>query len=325
MKLTPRHAKTGLPIFSACHLFAFWPDPVTMIYISACVAFNLTLAALAAATEKDLPVATPTLPAFIAITLEQRRVGMGRAVTVHAQAKWADGEPAVNCELLPYVNGHRWGAHERTDAQGVAVFHIPLPRVGKAEICVAAMPPITEPDDFWIWPGPQNVAGPAWMQKTFTLDAVPLEAWLWVAVDDGVAVFINGSAVVQKVGWRNNAPVAIPASLLRAGENVISVEASNGGGSAGLLLRLDFRTEAGWLNVVSAEGWNCYAEKPAGWPLASASAGRPVEVVARADKGDSRPLPWPSLKETQRMAAHYGHGALRRGDEPALSLGALSR
>jgi hypothetical protein len=257
---------------------------------------------LAAASDSIPRAAAPGLPATVEITLDQKQVGMGRAVTVHAQAKLGDGKPAANCELLPYVNGHRWGAHEKTDAQGAAVFHIPLPRVGKAEICVAAMPPITEPDDFWIWPGPQNVVGPAWMQKTFALGAAPLDASLWVAVDDGAAVFINGSAVAQKGGWTNNAPVAIPDLLLRAGENVISVEAINGGGPSGLLLRLDLRTANGPLSVVSAAGWKGFATKPAEWPLASASAGQPVEVIARVDKGGSRPMPWPSMKETQRMA-----------------------
>jgi len=102
-------------------------------------------------------------PRTVSVTVEQQRIGIGRSVTVRAVARQADGSPVAGCELLPYVNGRRWGSHEKADQRGEAVFHIPLPRAGATEIRVAVLSPMGEPDDFWIWHGPQNVAGSVWI------------------------------------------------------------------------------------------------------------------------------------------------------------------
>lgn len=58
-------------------------------------------------------VSESSLPTTVEISLDQKQIGMGQSVTVRAQAKRADSEPAADCELLPYVTGHRRGAHSR--------------------------------------------------------------------------------------------------------------------------------------------------------------------------------------------------------------------
>jgi hypothetical protein len=69
----------------------------------------------------------------ISIQVDQNSIRMGGMVRVTASVPDRAG-----LLLLPYVNGRRWGAHERPDADGKAVFHIPLPNPGPARIEVAA-------------------------------------------------------------------------------------------------------------------------------------------------------------------------------------------
>jgi len=131
---------------------------------------------------------------------------------------------------------------------------------------------------------------------------LPADGALWLAVDDGATVFLNGKQVAQKIGWANNAPVKLDAGLFHLGKNVIAVEASNGGGPAGILLRLDMHMEKRIQSIVSDSSWVGFATKPEGWPTVEADKGVPVTVVARADQGAARPMPWPSMAETHRIA-----------------------
>ncbi len=244
----------------------------------------------------------PDVPAAISVTVAPRAIAMGRSVTVRATARRGDGTAAVGYELLPFANGRRWGAHEQTDANGEAVFHIPLPRPGPAEIRVGAVVAPAKPDDFWIWHGPQNVPGPVWLQKTFTLSAEPQSGSLWVAADDVATVYLNGTQLTHKGGWKYNAPIALGAGAFRHGVNLLSVQVTNGAGPSGLLLRLTVNTRAGATTIVSDQSWVGFAAAPLGWPEAEAPSGTPVNVVAAADKGAARPLPWPSIAGCERLA-----------------------
>ncbi|MDF1513462.1 MAG: hypothetical protein P1S60_06595, partial [Anaerolineae bacterium] len=73
------------------------------------------------------------------ITGSQETIPMGRAMIISAQFTVGGGQNASDFILLPFVNGRRWGAHERPDADGCATFHIPLPNPGPAHIQVAAL------------------------------------------------------------------------------------------------------------------------------------------------------------------------------------------
>ncbi len=66
-------------------------------------------------------------------------VPMGRVVRVEASVK-PGGDSSGATVLLPFVNGRRWGAHERPDGQGRATFLLPLPNVGPAHIQVVGLP-----------------------------------------------------------------------------------------------------------------------------------------------------------------------------------------
>ncbi len=78
------------------------------------------------------------------ITADQNTVPMGRSVCITAQLD-VHGEAASSYLLLPFVNDRRWGAHERPDDAGQAVFLLPLPNPGPARIQVIALPANDDP------------------------------------------------------------------------------------------------------------------------------------------------------------------------------------
>lgn len=235
-------------------------------------------------------------PARVEISVDRTRVGMGRVVHVAARSIRAGDRPGAGDCLYPYVNGKRWGSHEIADANGRAWFMLPLPMVGTAEIRVQAAPQPPTPDDYWIWDASQGKPGTIYLQRRFTLSGEPRGATLWLAVDDAAAVCLNGELVAQKGGWHEVKPVAIPAQKLRRGENWLSVEAMNGSGPCGLLMRLEVSTSAGRTSVVTNGDWRTFSAKPAGWPLAPAEGGEPARLFGRADTGAVSPEPsWPSI------------------------------
>lgn len=88
---------------------------------------------------------------MITIKTSQQKIAMGKTIRVEAQCH-GDGwrQPFI---LLPFVNEKRWGAHERPDAEGKAVFAIPLPNPGPARVQVVALP--ADPSN---WMGLTDVA-----------------------------------------------------------------------------------------------------------------------------------------------------------------------
>jgi len=232
----------------------------------------------------------------VSISASARSIGMGRPVAITATARLADGRPAAGWRLLPYVNGARWGSHETADAQGRAHFILPLPRPGTARVCVTASRPLPKPDDSWIWPTPaQGEPGTVYMQRVFTLPDGATGGTLWLAVDDQAVAFLNGAKVAEKGGWHDNTPTALGAEAFRQGANVLSVEATNGTGPAGLLMRLTVETPAGQTLIVTNDEWRGYLQKPEGWPGAAATGGERVGLFGDSASGVCTPEPWPTL------------------------------
>ena len=241
--------------------------------------------------------------AKVAIAADSASIGMGRPVAVTAVAHTAAGKPAAGWRLLPYVNGARWGAHETADAEGRATFLIPLPRPGTARICVTAREPLPPPEDSWIWPTAlQGVVGPAYMQRVFGLPEGAQGGTLWVAVDDSASVYLNGAKVAEKGGWHDNAPVTLGAAAFRRGENLLSVEANNGAGPCGLLVRLTADTPQGQTVVITNDQWRGFTPKPEGWPAAVAAGGEKVGLFGDSGSGVCTPDPWPTLGRNDLIA-----------------------
>ena len=88
-----------------------------------------------------LPV-TPSQSMDIRIAVDRSHVEMGRNVVLTAEARDDAKSALVGALALPYVDGKRWGAHERTDAEGRVRWLLPMPNPGRHEIRV---PPVGQP------------------------------------------------------------------------------------------------------------------------------------------------------------------------------------
>ncbi len=231
----------------------------------------------------------------IAITSPITSLGIGRTLTVHAVVTNKQGKPVADAELHPYANGLRWGAHEVTNTEGKARFMIPFPDPGPVELKVVWAGQNLSSKEQWIWNKPPEERQTLYFQKVFEIDQKVTQATLWVAVDDHAKVFLNGHEVANKAGWTDNKAVEIDLSLIKSKGNVLSVEGTNGGGPAGLLLALILKTDQGEHQISSDATWQVFKQAPEGWPLAAFSQGGPVEVLGGADTGGSMPSPWPGL------------------------------
>lgn len=234
----------------------------------------------------------------ISISAPVTTLGIGQTLTVDAVVTDGKGQTQPNVELHPYVNGKRWGAHEITNTEGKAQFMIPFPNIGEAELKVIWAGISEANAEQWIWVKPTEDHQALFFQKEFDLKDQITKAALWVAVDDGATVFLNGQKVDEKAGWTDNRAIDISPSLLKEKGNVLSVEGHNGSGPAGLLVALVLDTNQGNLQISSDASWKVFKQTPAGWPLATQEAGEAVLVQGSADTGGSMPQPWPGL--TQR-------------------------
>lgn len=142
----------------------------------------------------------------------------------------------------------------------------------------------------WIWSDPaaaQGVPpGTLWLRKTFTLAAVPDEAFLAVAADNRFRLFVNGREAGSGDEWSKPRLLDVR-DKLRAGANVLAVEATNdetkkddpSPNPAGFILEAWFRaagnplpgfgSDASWLATTNkAEGWEKPEFDAAGWAAA---------------------------------------------------------
>jgi hypothetical protein len=232
----------------------------------------------------------------VTASVKESQIGMGRTVAVEAKVQSVEGSPVEGYQMLPYVNGRRWGSHETSNADGIARFLIPLPDPGTASIQVLARKFNPDSAASWIWIDPYDEAlRTAWFSKTFDLPKGFGDGELWVAVDDSAVVFLNGREVQTKMGWADNKAVRVPASLLREKENVLAVEAVNAGAGAGLLVLLTVPGPKGESVIASGSDWTFHLEKPSGWPEKPVD-GTPAAAYSNAYGSALMPEPWPGLE-----------------------------
>lgn len=94
----------------------------------------------------------------------------------------------------------------------------------------------------WIWHAKTTDNQTVCLRKTFTLDASAkvTKARVRTTTDDSFVLFINGRKIGAGKGWSQTADFRV-AGKLRAGQNVVAVEARNGASLAGtrLAMRID--------------------------------------------------------------------------------------
>ncbi len=145
----------------------------------------------------------------------------------------------------------------------------------------------------WIWTDSASVGNErAWFRKEFSLSAAQIEkmkfARLHVTCDNHAIVFLNGKQIARIDEWRQ--PKAVDAAkALRAGKNVLAVEAWNDDGPAGLFLCLQITgDDKKPLNVATDKTWNFSRERVDVERIDNSSTKfQPAKVVATFGQG-----PW---------------------------------
>lgn len=102
----------------------------------------------------------------------------------------------------------------------------------------------------WIWlAGREEEVGRVLLRRDFELEAAPAQATATITADNGYKLAVNGRPVGADSGYAESlwsrAERYDVATLLRAGRNVLAVEAENLGGPAGLLLELEIPRDGG--------------------------------------------------------------------------------
>jgi len=220
----------------------------------------------------------PPQPVEVAITVDAAEVAMGRSVFLDVQANYPDGTPAANCLVLPYVDYHRWGAHELTDENGHARIILPLPNPGSARIEVRAVARVF--DTYWIWV-PDTAVKTAWLMRRFSVEDTVLEADLRVSADKQCSVYLNGHLVGKSETVKHQKVFDNVAALLRQGENLLAIEARSERRLAGIAAQLRLQTKSEEYFVVSDRQWQCWDKAPPSWPGQPTTPGLDVRVVAR--------------------------------------------
>jgi putative heme-binding domain-containing protein len=134
----------------------------------------------------------------------------------------------------------------------------------------------------WIWypegdPRAEAPAGARYFRRVFNLEAPADSAKIDATADNHFKVWVNGRLVGRGDAWQELNTFDV-AKDLKAGANLIAVEATNDSGPAGLVVRLEGKAKGTTFRVVSdatwsasqepAKGWQSNAELAAKWPAA---------------------------------------------------------
>lgn len=107
---------------------------------------------------------------------------------------------------------------------------------------------------FWIWGGPAGENDRYVFRKEFTAPAVE-RARLRAACDNSMKVYLNGKRVAVGSNWQEPVQADVT-SAVKAGKNLIEVEASNSGGPAGFILQLTLRPKTGrGRSIMTDKSW----------------------------------------------------------------------
>jgi glucose/arabinose dehydrogenase len=125
------------------------------------------------------------------------------------------------------------------------------------------------PEAQWIWQGPPAEGQKLWFRKHFTLDTPAKAARIAATCDNQFTLFVNGQRTLGSQNWEQVASADI-SKLLRAGENVIAVEARNKDGIAGFLGSLKIIDGNGMeKTIVSDRSWRATNKLKQDWHLAA--------------------------------------------------------
>ena len=120
----------------------------------------------------------------------------------------------------------------------------------------------------WIWHPRVAPDSDAFFRKAFDLPAGKMEhALVLVTGDDAFTLFLNGERIAQNDtpdGWRSPKLLDL-AGRLRAGRNVLAMQAHNNASAAGVLLEGEVVVGGKKVLLTTDASWKVSPEAPAGW------------------------------------------------------------
>ena len=112
---------------------------------------------------------------------------------------------------------------------------------------------VSNPKPNWIWA--KKDADRVQFRKELELPSKPVSTQLFLSCDNVMTLYVNGKKVAEEDNWEQPVNKNL-VSGLKAGKNVIAIDAENRGGSAGLLLKLAVKMEDGkTVTLVTDRSW----------------------------------------------------------------------
>ena len=147
----------------------------------------------------------------------------------------------------------------------------------------------------WIWRADQPTAdAPLYLRHKFKFGgkaANTKSAKLYFTCDNGATVWINGKLAGKNTDWMNPVMLGDARDLLQRGDNQIAVEATNRGGPAAFVFKLEFETANGKpRQVISGPWWKISDSKADDWKLGSFDDSSWTDEIANL--GDFGKAPW---------------------------------
>jgi len=192
--------------------------------------------------------------------MKARNLRAARKVRATSAAQYVAAEPRGFRRLRTVHSWHRWSKVTLYLAASMMLAAAPGPCPAQG---TAAR---------WIW-YPESATWDArkqdrWFRCVFDLPAAPERAELWLMVDDGQTLWVNGEGPLEATERDGSALFYPLTDLLQPAGNLIAVQAYNATSVAGVLARLTVLTADGREIVVNSdESWRVSREGPDGWNL----------------------------------------------------------
>jgi len=129
-----------------------------------------------------------------------------------------------------------------------------------------------DPKPTWIWRSDKTDSEPIFLRHSFDLAEEAKTAQLYATCDNGSTIWINGQKAGANPDWQFPIVIDDASKWLKKGRNAIAVEATNKGGVAAFVLKLEITTKSGKkLSVVSNPNWKLALAAEEGWKNADFS------------------------------------------------------
>lgn len=181
---------------------------------------------------------------------------------------------------------------------------------GVSPVIPAGAATAAEPTSQWIWhPGDGNSPHIA-LRKSFSVDSPIKEARIAATCDNGFTLTLNGKQILAGSTWEKLESADVTKEIV-SGANVIAVDATDQGGAAGFIARLDLIDEAGnRVSIISDKTWKTYDQAggpalPADWNAIGFKAANWKQARELGSIGEAS-LPWSGRIEPTRMAVALG-------------------